>query len=52
MKDIMFMAGGGPRENIESYLLRAIRDEFGWVVTMGIVAPLVYAYYFLFRCFW
>jgi hypothetical protein len=52
MKDIMFTAGGGPRKNIESYLLRAIRDEFGWVVTMVIMAPLVYAYHFLFRCFW
>jgi 2-polyprenyl-6-methoxyphenol hydroxylase-like FAD-dependent oxidoreductase len=52
MKDIMFVAEGGPRENIESYLLRAVRDEFGWMVTMGIVAPLVYVYYFVFRCFW
>jgi hypothetical protein len=52
MKDIMFVDGGGPRKNIENYLLRAVRDEFGWVVTTGLVAPLVYLYYFVFRCIW
>lgn len=52
MKDIMFVDGGGPRKNIESYLLRAVRDEFGWVLTTGLVAPLVYAYFYVFRCIW
>jgi hypothetical protein len=52
MKDIMFVDGAGPRKNIESYLLRAVRDEFGWVVTTGLVAPLVYAYFYVFRCIW
>jgi len=52
MKDIMFVDGGGPRKNVESYLLRAVRDELGWVVTTGLVAPLVYAYFFVFRCIW
>ena len=52
MKDIMFVDGEGPRKNIESYLLRAVRDEFGWVLTTGLVALLVYAYFYVFRCIW
>lgn len=52
MKDIMLVDGGGPRDNIERYLLRAVRDEFGWVVTTGLIAPLVYAYFYVFRCIW
>jgi len=52
VKDGMFMEGGGPRKNVESFLLTMARDEFGWVVTRGLLAPLVYAYYFVFRCIW
>lgn len=52
VKDTMFTPGGGPRENIERYLLRLVQDEVGWVVATGLVAPFVYAYYFVFRCIW
>lgn len=51
MKDAMFTPGGGPRKNIERYLLRAAIDEIGWLATC-LVAPFVYSYYFAFRCIW
>jgi 2-polyprenyl-6-methoxyphenol hydroxylase-like FAD-dependent oxidoreductase len=52
MKDALFVDGGGPRKNIETYLLRPVGDEYGWVVTTGLLAPLVYAYFFVFRLVW
>jgi 2-polyprenyl-6-methoxyphenol hydroxylase-like FAD-dependent oxidoreductase len=52
MKDLIFVDGGGPRRNVESYLLRVVEDEYGWVVTTGLLAPLVYAYFFVFRLIW
>jgi hypothetical protein len=52
MKDALFVDGGGPRKNIETYLLRAVGDEYGWAVTTGLLAPLVYAYFFVFRLIW
>jgi 2-polyprenyl-6-methoxyphenol hydroxylase-like FAD-dependent oxidoreductase len=52
LKDLMFVDGKAPRKNIESYLLRLVGNDNGWVATMGVLAPLVYAYFFVFRLVW
>jgi 2-polyprenyl-6-methoxyphenol hydroxylase-like FAD-dependent oxidoreductase len=52
LKDLVFVDGKAPRKNIESYLLRLVGNDFGWVATMGVLAPLVYAYFFVFRLIW
>lgn len=51
MMTAMFMTPGAPRMCIERYLLRAMSDELGWLMTM-VLTPVVYAYFAVFKMIW
>lgn len=51
MMTAMFMTPGAPRQSIERYVLRAVSDELGWVMTM-LLTPVVYAYFAVFKMIW